>query len=86
MCPITINKALLLQEGILRFELSWTAVIANINNNRCMLKSSAFKISIVINWVYSLLSSDNDEHKNPDHIWRDAVVSESEHNRSCLQP
>ena len=26
MCPITINKALLLQEGILRFELSWTAV------------------------------------------------------------
>ncbi len=28
MCPITINKALLLQEGILKFELSWTAVIA----------------------------------------------------------
>ncbi len=27
MCPITINKALLLQEGILKFELSWTAVI-----------------------------------------------------------
>ena len=27
MCPITINKALLLQEGILRFELSWTAVM-----------------------------------------------------------
>jgi len=26
MCPITINKALLLQEGILKFELSWTAV------------------------------------------------------------
>ena len=29
MCPITINKALLLQEGILRFELSWTAVTSN---------------------------------------------------------
>ena len=29
MCPITINKALLLQEGILKFELSWTAVIFN---------------------------------------------------------
>lgn len=27
MCPITINKALLLQEGILKFELSWTAVM-----------------------------------------------------------
>jgi hypothetical protein len=30
MRPITINKALLLQEGILRFELSWTAVYKNI--------------------------------------------------------
>ena len=32
MCPITINKALLLQEGILKFELSWTAVVNNIVN------------------------------------------------------
>ena len=31
MCPITINKALLLQEGILKFELSWTAVVYNID-------------------------------------------------------
>ena len=31
MCPKTSFKALLLQEGILRFELSWTAVIVNIN-------------------------------------------------------
>ena len=30
MCPITINKALLLQEGILKFELSWTAVKADV--------------------------------------------------------
>ena len=30
MCPITINKALLLQECILKFELSWTAVIVDI--------------------------------------------------------
>ena len=29
MCPITINKALLLQEGILKFELSWTAVTSD---------------------------------------------------------
>ena len=26
MCPKTINKALLLEEGIWKFELSWTAV------------------------------------------------------------
>ena len=30
MCPITINKALLLQEGILKFELSWTAVAESV--------------------------------------------------------
>jgi len=33
MCPITINKALLLQEGILRFELYWTAVTSFINSH-----------------------------------------------------
>ena len=42
MCPITINKALLLQEGILKFELSWTAVII-----KFMMHWLAF------NWLYS---------------------------------
>ena len=36
MCPITINKALLLQEGILRFELSWTAVSLGTNYSELM--------------------------------------------------
>jgi len=37
MCPETINKALLLQEGIWKFELSWTAVHSNIHSYRYKL-------------------------------------------------
>ena len=44
MCPITINKALLLQEGILKFELSWTAVIVLI-----ILCSFVSKIDFILN-------------------------------------
>ena len=46
MCPITINKALLLQEGILRFELSWTAVV------------SFRKIEIHVFWTAVKIESD----------------------------
>ena len=53
MCPITINKALLLQEGILKFELSWTAVSANIVINIILI---IFTVKYLLTIIYFISS------------------------------
>jgi len=61
MCPETINKALLLQEGIWKFELSWTAVYFPIKNVLYVLILLNFititLLAIAINWF--ITTNDN---------------------------
>ena len=52
MCPITINKALLLQEGILKFEISWTAVDLTIVLISIILSYTRFKAVIAISMAF----------------------------------
>ena len=65
MCPETSYKALLLQEGILRFELSWTAVWGNKNSAKKYYQKAVGILSMTKAQTKSTLGTANLNFQKP---------------------